>query len=339
MSFGVLSFSEDAFSSEGSANVDITPSSLSATLSLGSVTVQGATSVQLPSLLLSADLGTITFSGDASFVLDDVTATLNIGTVALSGDANTSLSGLPITHNIGNIGIIGDANVSVAVFIGNNETQLTSNIGTVTTSGTASFELSSVNGTLALGTVTLSGDANFVIESNASFYGTDTYGNGIFVPNSVLSPLTTEVGTITVVGNADVTLPSITATLAFNEPSVVGNAEITLTSLGLLSTAIGTVTTTGNANLTLPSLEVITTLGTISVVGDANITISGYSMQLSFEDVIITAIRQDDYSKIRTVFVPYRQHNIRSKNNIANQNRTVIIPPRSRIVKTTKVAA
>ena len=129
------------------------------------------------------------------------------------------------------------------------------------------------------------------------------------------------------------------ATLAFNEPSVVGNAEVTLSSLGLLSTAIGTVTTTGNANLTLSSVEGTVALGTITVIGDANINASGYAIQLSFGDVIVTAIRQDDYSKIRTVFVPYRQHNIRSINTISNQNRTVIVPPRSHIVNTTKIAA
>ena len=171
-------------------------------------------------------------------------------------------------------------------------------------------------------------------------FSEDSFSSGSLTIDLTLTSVsaTLSLGSILLEGNANVSIPSQVLNSSIGTVTPRGNANIVLSGLST-TLALGTVSIEGLANVSLSGLSLTLSIGDTNVVGNAVITITGNAMQLASSPVLVTFIPQDSYNKNRTVFVSYRQSGIRSTNTIATQNRTVIVPPRNHVVKTTKIAA
>lgn len=150
--------------------------------------------------------------------------------------------------------------------------------------------------------------------------------------------LTGSVGTVTISGNANFTLPS-----------------------NLLTGSLGTPTYSGTAAITLSGVEATTAISNaISVSGTASLTLSSVLLTSSIDAVYLEIINPNEYARERTIYIPYRESNIKSLNTISpisrttvlssrlnsqhntvivpKQNRTIVVPQRQHTI-TTKVAA
>ena len=264
-------------------------------------------------------------------------ATLSLGTVQAQGNVDVAVSGLQLTSSLGAVSLASTANVTISGL------QLTSNIGTTTVQISKSVDAPSLIATFqSIGTLTFIGDANVVFSNVIARYDTNTYdnANSIYAEESFTPLLETSLGTVTVQSDANITVSGFALTLSnnLNAITTVGNANVTPSS-NLLNLSLGTLSIEGTGNVVLPSLQLTSTFNSPGVVGNAVVNIDGFLLQLSnqLNDAIVTTINQNDYAKDRTVFVPYRKHNLNSSNNVSSQQRIIVIPTRQHIVKSTNI--
>ena len=190
MSFGILSYSEDAFSAEGSSNLYVTlPSQSTLVLALGNVTITGDANVSVATYIeriqseLTPPLNAINLSFVVSAAFTPtflllIDAVLTLSTICTS---TFTLPSILWTTGIVTVIVFGNVNIDLSTFL------ITSSLGTITISGTASITLGTILASGSVGTVTISGGANVDLTSLTA---------------------TTSVGTVTVVGDANITLPS-----------------------------------------------------------------------------------------------------------------------------------
>ena len=114
MSFSSTPFSGSAFSDLGatSVSVEVTLPTNIATLSLGTVQVQGNVDVGISGLQLTSSLGAVSLAGTANVTISGLQLTSNIGTTTVQISKNVDAPSFIATfQSIGTLTFIGDANV------------------------------------------------------------------------------------------------------------------------------------------------------------------------------------------------------------------------------------
>tara|TARA_Y100001937_G_scaffold128771_1_gene207835 strand:+ start:22062 stop:22925 length:864 start_codon:yes stop_codon:yes gene_type:complete len=286
MNFGVLTFSQDTFAGVGSTNVTLVAPDQTLTTTLGDATIQG----------------TVTITNVPSFL--------------------NSLA-------IGNTTIIGNAIVSVSTFIGNNETHVVTTLG--------SF-------------ASITGDANIDVGllNAPSLYDTATYDNGTFGSVGLKANLSVNAPTISGDANIDISETSthdagfvtFLLTTTFNpDITIRASANVELPSI-LLSGAVGEFQITGNATFTLSSVSANASVGQLQVVGNANLILPSFVTTTAIQNqYIIIIVNAEGYAKERTVYVDFKDNHIRNTVFIEEQNRTVLIPEKQHNVRSKTLLA
>lgn len=154
-----------------------TPSGVSATSSIGTVTATGAASAAPSGVSATASLGTVSATGGASAtaVPSGVAATASVGTAIATGAANAQAAGVSASANIGTVfasgggaananpgGVSAAASLGIAVASGGAVTapsgvSAVSGIGSVSATGAATASLVGVSANAGLGVVVASG--------------------------------------------------------------------------------------------------------------------------------------------------------------------------------------
>ena len=179
MSFGVFTFAQDPFASEGVLNASATATGLAATGAIGSVgvvaganipvtppgqRVPGAGGVGSVTVIADANVpelglvgtgavGTVSHSTETVLIMTGLVGTGAIGSVTVIADANVPELGLVGTGAIGSVGVVADSNVIPTGVPG------TGAVGSVTLSIDTVFTVTGVQATSAVGTATASADA------------------------------------------------------------------------------------------------------------------------------------------------------------------------------------
>lgn len=260
-----------------------------------------------------------------------------------STDVNITLSSLNTSHTIGNIQIVGTATVAISSYIGSNQTQLTTSfsttpvtVSTLSVVNLSGFELTgTVNGT----GLSFVGHATFTLDSVS--------GTFTFNPPDIAASAVIELSPFTIL------------TTSFNTfESVTGNAVVTLDSVQLTGTLNGSGISfigDGLVDLSSVSFPITTTFEPFTIVGNAILNLSSFVLASNTTTIkLVETVSANGYSRERTIYVPSRESNIKTKNIVNNysrasyvssrqnvidttveipkQNRTVIVPPRSHTI-------
>jgi len=197
MSFGITTFAQDTFGGSGGISVFVSAPSLEAT-----TTVVSFSSI----------------TGSATFTLPSVAATTTVATSPTG--VSVSSSGLVSYSSYEIVTAINGSGVSVV--------------------GTASFTLPSVLGTFTVNDLIISSDANVSITSGFEIVTTiipftSVVGNAVVLLDSV--ELVGSIGTLTFLGDANFTVPTVQGTTTLdNSFSVSGSAIVDLVSMAIQST-------------------------------------------------------------------------------------------------------
>ena len=113
MSFGITAFSQAPFGGVGASDVNVTPTSVVATLSLGTPTYEGSANVTLTSLVSTLSLGTTLYVGSANVSPTSLVTTLSLGTLSVTSSANVTPTSVVATTALGTLSILGSANVAI----------------------------------------------------------------------------------------------------------------------------------------------------------------------------------------------------------------------------------
>jgi len=206
MSFGITAFSQAPFGGAGESDVDVTPTSVVATLSLGTLTYEGSANVTLTSLVSTLSLGTTQYTGSANVSATSTVATLSLGTPTYEGSANVSATSVVATLSLGTTQYTGSANVDPTSLVA------TSSLGTTSISIDK--------------TVSLAGAWGY----DSAFYDADYYDASGFTLTTTLASLSG------VIGNANVVIDAVPSTLSLGNISVIGTANVAIDSVSLTGT-------------------------------------------------------------------------------------------------------
>jgi len=193
-----------SFPTIGGGGVSVTPTGVSATGSVGSVTVSGKASTTPTGVSATGSVGTVTVAAKASTTATGSSATGAVGTPAVTGDANTTPTGASATGSVGSVTVT----VGGAVSVTPTGVSATGSVGTPTVAGDANTTPTGVSATGAIGTVTVTSGAVSVTATGVSATGA--------------------VGTPTVTGKASTTPTGVSATGA------VGTVTVLTPSAGMV---------------------------------------------------------------------------------------------------------
>ena len=234
MSFSTTPFSGSAFSDLGATSVSVAvtlPTNI-ATLSLGTVTVQGNVDIDVTGFQLTSSLGTISTTGTANVSVSSLgILNLSLGTVELSVSEVIDAPSFLATLSVGTLTFTGDANITLTNEVAHYGTDVYGNANAVFSEASYTEELIT-----SIGTVTIQGAANITVSGFAltlsnNLNAVTTVGNANVTPSSNL--LNLSLGTLSIEGTGNLTLPSLQLTTSFNQPSVVGTANISINGFAL----------------------------------------------------------------------------------------------------------
>ena len=137
----------------GGVSVNVSPTGLSSTSSLGGFTVTGTGSVTLTGLSSTSGLGalTVTTGGSVNVNLSGLSSTSSLGSITATGTANVTLSGLSSTSSLGTISVT----VGGAVNVNLSGQSSASSLGTLTVTGTGNVSPTGVVSISSIGSVTV----------------------------------------------------------------------------------------------------------------------------------------------------------------------------------------
>lgn len=137
----------------GGVSVNVSPTGLSSTSSLGGFTVTGTSSVTLTGLSSTSGLGalTVTTGGSVNVNLSGLSSTSSLGSITATGTANVTLSGLSSTSSLGTISVT----VGGAVNVNLSGQSSASSLGTLTVTGTGNVSPTGVVSISSIGSVTV----------------------------------------------------------------------------------------------------------------------------------------------------------------------------------------
>tara|TARA_E500000305_G_C4012967_1_gene233845 strand:+ start:49 stop:1068 length:1020 start_codon:yes stop_codon:yes gene_type:complete len=339
MYLGSVAFSEAAFGDEGSLSATIAITGVQANAFVGSISVAGNTGVELPTQVATFSIEPPTINSDANItVTASLVATTQLGTLtSIVGDANVTPDSVLLTGSLGLLTFTGDANLDLPSLVA---TAVVDTTGLVIFAD-ANVDLPTFVATGSLGLLTFTGDANVELPLSNAVYGSANFNDNVIYGGGGGLVATTQLGLLTINSDANVDAPTFVATTQLGTlAGITGDANVEPQSV-ILNGSIGLLTFEGDANLTITDSLVATTqiVPTLSVVGTATIDLPTIVAQTSIGIALITTISQNDYNKERTLIIPVRQHKVRSQNEVGQQLRTVIVPPRRRITVTTNIAA
>lgn len=146
-----------SFPTIGGGGVSVTPTGVSATGSVGSVTVSGKASTTPTGVSATGSVGTVTVAAKANTTPTGASATGSVGsvTVTVGGAVSVTPTGVSATGSVGSPTVAGDANTTPT------GVSATGAVGTVTiTAGSVSVTPTGVSATGAVGTPTVTGKAS-----------------------------------------------------------------------------------------------------------------------------------------------------------------------------------
>ena len=243
----VATFSINPPTINSDANITIT-ASLVATTQLGTLTsIVGDANVTPTSTVLNGTIGIIGITGDANVSVAlfvgsgelEATAVVDTTGLVIIGDANVTPPSLVATGSIGTLTFTGDANVDLPlsvpvygtarfndneVYGGGGGLVATLQVGTPIVNSDANVDAPSFVATTQLGTLAgITGDANVTPQSvvlNGSIGILTFQGDANLTITDSLVATTQIVPTLSVIGTATLTLPSLLLQTTFNPPLI-----------------------------------------------------------------------------------------------------------------------
>ena len=242
----------------------------------------------------------------------ELTAQENTGIVI--GDANVPVTGTPL------VSAVGTANGSSLVNVDVTGQDLTATEGTLAQSSNqeidvTGFDLIANGSNPTHDTLTAFGEAPFATLSPATFnipVGVEATTGGIVGT----FPLPMSLGTVAIIGTANLSLTGFDLTMQENDVSIEANVVVSITGEPLTITqgtaqgftdvttedvtgiamtmAQGSVAITGNADLTLSGFDLTMQENTPTVTGDANISITGQAMTATLNSIVVDLNQQVD---------------------------------------------
>jgi hypothetical protein len=259
-------------------------SSLVATGSLGSVTVQAAAIVSVTGLSATSALGATTQTGIGNVDATGVVGSSAVGSVAVTADALFSVTGVQGTSALGSetaftsvdiavtgVSATGIANYSVwdaVVYLGgwgragwgdfgfgtdSISVQGTGEIGSVEVQEGASVVLTGVEATIVLGNTAVNADGAISALGNAA---------------------TGEIGTVEINAGAIVAVTGVVGTTALGTAGVQGSVIVNATGVAG-TTVLGTVSVTADAIVTETGLQATSALGSVTVELTLDVLVTG----------------------------------------------------------------
>ena len=278
------------FSTTGS----VTPISVEATTSIGSVTVSTTAIVSVSGVQATTAVNTFaSVVGTANVTLASVVGSLIVNAPTVIGTANISISGSGVQANsaLGTVGVIASTFVEPSGFV------LTGSIGNLTLVGTANVSIAAFTGnneTRALSIVnapSVESDAN-VDSTSISFVATTQFGgasavvsadaNVSLAENIQESNYDTAIYDTNFFSSSGLVLVGNVGTFT----SIVGTATFTLASVQGTVT-LNAPTVIGNAVIEPTGFQVNSSVGTLSFVGNANVSLTSTSATVTLGTVSV----------------------------------------------------
>lgn len=180
--------------------------------------------VELTGVSATTSVGSVTVDAAANVPTTGIAATTGVGSVTVSADANTSVTGQAGTSAVGSVTVAAAANVAVT------GEAATSAVGSVTVTADANAPATGIAATTAVGSVVVKANADVAVTGEAATVseGSVTVTGDANIPASGLSA-TGGVGSVTINAGANVSVTGESASLILPTPitfSGFGDAQI-----------------------------------------------------------------------------------------------------------------
>ena len=263
MSFGAVTFGQDAFSAPGGTSIIVTISGVSGSTNLGNISVVG-NAVTLVSgtnaTRIVGSIGSLSIVGTAVVTLGSASGTTSVGTVLPVTSAVVPTTGLSATTAIGTLGFSTTGSVTL---IG---VQGVTTVGSPSVVSNANINVSSLVTTTTIGAI-----AGITTTANVT-------------PSSVVGTFTVNPPSVTTISNMVLGghEQAVQANVSLGTISVTTTADVILSGI-VLSNAIGNLTLVGTANVSIAAFtgnnetRALSVLNAPSVESDANVDITNVS--------------------------------------------------------------
>jgi len=288
---------------DAGTDVTVPVTTVSATGSVGSVTVTAATSVTVPVTTVSAtgSVGTVTVTADRAVTVPvtTVSATGSVGSVTVTAATSITVAVTTVsaTGSVGSVTVTAARAVTVPV----TTVSATGSVGTVSvalaTSVTAPVTTVSATGSVGSVTVTAARTATVPVTtvSATGSVGTVT----ATAATSVTAPVTTvsatgSVGSVTVTAATSVTAPVTTVSATGSVGTVTVSAIVSaIAPVTTVSTtgSVGSVTVTADREAIVPVTTVSATgsVGTVTIsIGGSDVPVTGVTATALLGNVIVS---------------------------------------------------
>ena len=314
-------------------NADVTATAAGLTSAVGTAVATGVAEVSVTGNQLTSSLGTETVTADSNVTLTGIGLTSALGEEDASGvfqsgwgrganqvtgqiigwsdnlwnvlETEYAVTGVSATSSSGNLGFQGDVAPTIT------GVELTS---AVTTPGTSVF-VTGVSATSSIGTFSISGDNNLtIVVTEQGLVSTA----GILPITIDVAPqtLTPSLGSLTLTGDANVTLTGNGTTVTLGDEEATGSAPVDVGNTDALFLAVRDVTVTAGATVSVtaagltssigdatqetsyeaPSVALTSNVGTVNIRTDVDFTITGNSVTSSLGNLQGTFWSQVDDS-------------------------------------------
>jgi len=314
-------------------NADVTATAAGLTSAVGTAVATGVAEVSVTGNQLTSSLGTETVTADSNVTLTGIGLTSALGEEDASGvfqsgwgrganqvtgqiigwsdnlwnvlETEYAVTGVSATSSSGNLGFQGDVAPTIT------GVELTS---AVKTPGTSVF-VTGVSATSSIGTFSISGDNNLtIVVTEQGLVSTA----GILPITIDVAPqtLTPSLGSLTLTGDANVTLTGNGTTVTLGDEEATGSASVDVGNTDALFLAVRDVTVTAGATVSVtaagltssigdatqetsyeaPSVALTSNVGTVNIRTDVVFTITGNSVTSSLGNIQGTFWSQVDDS-------------------------------------------
>jgi len=242
----------------------------------------------------------------------ELTAQENTGIVI--GDANVPVTGTPL------VSVVGTANGSSLVNVDVTGQALTATEGTLTQSSNqeidvTGFDLIANGSNPTHDTLTAFGEAPFATLSPATFnipVGVEATTGGIVGT----FPLPMSLGTVAIIGTANISLTGFDLTMQENDVSIEANVVVSITGEPLtitqgttqaftdvttedvtgiaMSSNLNSVDVTANADLSLTGFDLTMQEDSVTIGANANVSLSGQALTATLNSIVVDLNQQVD---------------------------------------------
>ena len=257
------------------------------------------------------------FSADTSDVFaypSGIELTVQENTGIVIGDANVPVTGTPL------VSVVGTANGSSLVNVDVTGQALTATEGTLTQSSNqeidvTGFDLIANGSNPTHDTLTAFGEAPFATLSPATFnipVGVEATTGGIVGT----FPLPMSLGTVAIIGTANISLTGFDLTMQENDVSIEANVVVSITGEPLtitqgttqaftdvttedvtgiaMSSNLNSVDVTANADLSLTGFDLTMQEDSVTIGANANVSLSGQALTATLNSIVVDLNQQVD---------------------------------------------